>query len=105
MLFLQQRASFLDGWLRSTYAAVVGEDLYPNPKPGNSEESCKIHLTASKIYDEKPLRERTWYAFTDEDPLVCKEESAIKRKEDMKCVAERLINVYKDGNILSFQKE
>lgn len=104
MLFLKQRASFLEGWLRSTYATVVGEDdIYPSPKYGNGEDN--INLTAGKIYNEKPAKERTWYAFSDEDPLVCKEEASIKNKEDMKCVAERLVNVYKDRNILSFLEQ
>ena len=107
MLFLQQRVSFLEGWLKSTYAAIAAADdaVCQSLENGNTDGTCKTNLRMSKVYNDKPPRERTWYAFSDKDPLVCKEESSMKRKEDMKCVAGSLINVYKDGSILSFLEQ
>lgn len=112
--FLLKRIAFLEGWLRSTYTAATLVDMDGGcqciENEGN-EGTCSSHLARCQIHNEKllpPPRERIWYALNDREPFVCKEENSSKRKEDVRRVAERLIDMYKYGNhtkvVVSFEQ-
>eukprot|EP00250_Pteridium_aquilinum_P000734 c10890_g1_i1 orf=147-3497(+) len=102
--FLIKREAFLEGWVRSMFTVASQEDADGGCQcieNEGSEGTSSSHLARCWIHKEKllmPPRERIWYALNEREPQMSSKESLSRRNEDVRRVAEKLIDMYTHGN-------
>lgn len=101
---LQQHEGFIEAWLRSTFSAASQEltnggcQCIENE---GSEGTSTSHLSRCWIHKEKllmPPRERIWYALNEREPQLSNEECLLRRKDNVRRVARKLVEMYTHRN-------